>query len=351
MAGASARREVYIIYLIGRSKEATTLLLRLRGGHSLRSRKFSRPESRDFVSLPRRPSFKKDRQSRRSVLLLLAHQLLQDLLQRGDEVLAVDGAAAEAEVEPVALVGALEGEDVRLAEGARLPATPAEVVATHPEAGDALEELDHLLLRPRFEDLEKDRLRVDPQRLHRIAHPGRHLQQVEALGDDDAGLADGVGDLLVGVAVTFAEDPIPLGLLERRQVLALEVLDEGDLERLLVGDVELDDRHLEETGSQGRMVPALAGDDQMALVAFAAGVLADEQRLQQTLVADRRDEVVEVAHRRTRLGRVGLDLRQRDHLPDRGLVARRELVDEVMAVAHLDLLRQTLAAGCGLRHG
>src|ERR1044072_5573073 len=129
MAGASARREVYIIYLIGRSKEATTLLLRLRGGHSLRSRKFSRPESRDFVSWPCRPSFKKDPQSRLSVRLRLAHQLLQDLLQRGDEVLAVDGAAAEAEVEPVALVGALEGEDVRLSAAAPVAGFAAAGVA------------------------------------------------------------------------------------------------------------------------------------------------------------------------------------------------------------------------------
>ena len=48
---------------------------------------------------------------------------------------------------------------------------------------------------------------------------------------------------------------------------------------------------------------------------------------------------------------IGLDGGQRDHLPHRRLVPRRELLDEVGVVAHLDAHGKATALADGLRHG
>ena len=55
-----------------------------------------------------------------------------------------------------------------------------------------------------------------------------------------------------------------LGLFERRQVLALKVLDQRQLHDLGVVDFADDDRHLAQADLHGGVVAALAGDDLVA---------------------------------------------------------------------------------------
>ncbi len=73
-----------------------------------------------------------------------------------------------------------------------------------------------------------------------------------------------------------------LGFFEGRQVLALDVLDERELQHLGVVDVADDDRQLDDSGADGGLVTALAGDDLVALTA-----LADDQGLDNPLLGQR----------------------------------------------------------------
>src|SRR6185369_2994093 len=65
-------------------------------------------------------------------------------------------------------------------------------------------------------------------RLHGI----RQAEQAERVGDRRTALADAGGDLLLREPVGVDQVPVRLGLLERRQVLALDVLDDRELEAL-----------------------------------------------------------------------------------------------------------------------
>jgi hypothetical protein len=81
-------------------------------------------------------------------------------------------------------------------------------------------------------------------------------------------------------------------------------------------------------------------------------VLAHQDRLEHALVADRCDEIGEVAHIRSRLIRIRAQAGQRQKAPDSRFVATRQLVDEMGAVAHLDPQREaSLGRRSGFRHG
>ena len=79
----------------------------------------------------------------------------------------------------------------------------------------------------------------------------------------------------------------------------------------------------------GGVVAAFAGDD---LIARAA--LADDQRLDDPLFGDRRDELGQVAHGLARLIGVGVDQVDRHHPADRRGRRRRQGFDVVRVVAH-----------------
>src|SRR6185436_6665641 len=104
-------------------------------------------------------------------------------------------------------------------------------------------------------------------------------------------------DLLVRVRVLLLERRVAFGLFDRRQVFALEVLDERDLEELVVRDRHLDTGHLVEARFERGAEPALAGDDREAPVVARA----DEDRLEHPLVGDRRAQSLEIAERAARL--------------------------------------------------
>ena len=108
-------------------------------------------------------------------------------------------------------------------------------------------------------------------------------------------------------------------LVERREVLALEVLDDGDLERRVVVDLldhgrdRLESRHLRGAPS------ALAGDELVA----AALDGTDEDRLQDAVLLDARRELGErrLVEGQARLVRIRLDAPDR-HLADAGRARR-----------------------------
>ena len=92
------------------------------------------------------------------------------------------------------------------------------------------------------------------------------------------------------------------GFIERREVLALEVLDDGDLERRVVIDLFDHGRHGLQAGPAGGPPAALAGDE---LVATAlAGT--DQDRLEDAMLADRGREVVQGGFVQRRAGLVGI---------------------------------------------
>ena len=83
------------------------------------------------------------------------------------------------------------------------------------------------------------------------------------------------------------------GLLDRVEVRALEVLDEGQLELLPIGELADDRRDALEAGEPGRPEPALAGDELVAVEG-----LGDEDRLEDAVLADARREGLELGRRR-----------------------------------------------------
>ena len=100
-----------------------------------------------------------------------------------------------------------------------------------------------------------------------------------------------LAEVLVGVAAAVAEAVQRLGFFERGQVLALDVLDQRQLQHLGLVDVADDHRQLGDAGTNRRLVAALASDD---LVAGAA--LPDDQRLDDPFLGQRGDQVGQVAH-------------------------------------------------------
>jgi len=75
------------------------------------------------------------------------------------------------------------------------------------------------------------------------------------------------------------QSPVGAGLLDRRQILSLKVLDQHDL--LLLDSVQIahHDRYLAESGQASSRQSTMASDDHTAR--------CDEKRLQYTLSADR----------------------------------------------------------------
>jgi hypothetical protein len=83
----------------------------------------------------------------------------------------------------------------------------------------------------------------------------------------------------------FHQAAIALGLLERGEILALDVLDEGDLEGVAIVELLDDDRHFMKLRELRGAPAPLAGDDLVGVGSL--GMAAHEERLQHALLADR----------------------------------------------------------------
>jgi hypothetical protein len=130
-------------------------------------------------------------------------------------------------------------------------------------------------------------------------------------------------------------------LFERGQVLALEVLDQRDLDDFVVVDLADDDRDVAKADLHGRLVAPLAGDD-----LEPGSTLADDDRLDDALLGDRRHELRQVPHDLPGLIRIGIDLVDR-HDPANGSPrGAGQRLDVVLVVPHPDGFGKT-----SLRHG
>ena len=112
-------------------------------------------------------------------------------------------------------------------------------------------------------------------------HAGRQVEEAESVRDRRSCATDAVRDFLLAEPELLDQLAVRLRGLERIEILALEVLDEGDLELLAVGELADDRRDAFETGRLGGTQPPLAGDELVAV-----DRLHDEDRLEDAVLGD-----------------------------------------------------------------
>src|SRR5437773_200921 len=137
--------------------------------------------------------------------------------------------------------------------------------------------------------------------LHRIGK----AEQPERVRDRRPALPDPLGELVLREPVLVEQLAVGLGLLERGQVLALHVLDQGELEAVLGAGLAHDHREPLEAGAHRRAQPPLAGAQLVA-----PRDAAHDQGLEEPVAADRVGELAErlVVEVPARLLGVGHDL-------------------------------------------
>ncbi len=178
-----------------------------------------------------------------------------------------------------------------------------------------------------------------------VLHLGGQLQQAQRIGHGGATLADALPDGLMRQAEALAQAAVRLGLFDGVEIGALQILDQGELQHLLVAvDLAHHDRHLGQAGALRRAPATLAGDDHEALA-----VRRHDQRLHDALDADRLRElrqagVVEVG---SRLIAVRLEVAHRNRVEAEslGLEERIEAAAEAASARrHAALFRYSWAS-------
>ncbi len=114
-------------------------------------------------------------------------------------------------------------------------------------------------------------------------------EQPERVGDRGALLADPLGDLLLGQAQIVDQRLEGGRLLDGVQLLALEVLDEGQLQQPVVRDLLHDRRDLEQPRDLGRP-PAALPRDQLVLPPLDR---PDDHRLEHPVLLHRRRQLLQ----------------------------------------------------------
>jgi hypothetical protein len=107
--------------------------------------------------------------------------------------------------------------------------------------------------------------RIQPSRRQELAHVAREAQEPQRVGHGRAVLADATRHLLLREPELLVEALVGLRLLQRQQLLALDVLDQRQLQQPLVGHVAHHHRHGGEARFARGTPAALAGDDLVAL--------------------------------------------------------------------------------------
>src|SRR6185437_9712146 len=118
------------------------------------------------------------------------------------------------------------------------------------------------------------------------------LQETKRIGEVAAALADDLGEILLRVAVAVHKQLVALAFLDCVQVLALDVLDDGDLDRLLVRQRADDHWHFVQSGELSGPPAPLAGDDLEGLRVH--GRRPDHERLHKPALADRAGKLLEL---------------------------------------------------------
>lgn len=111
------------------------------------------------------------------------------------------------------------------------------------------------------------------------------LQKAQCIGHSRSALAKLASELFLTETELFAQVVHGEGFFDRVQVLALQVLDEGDRERLLVGEVAHKDRHFAQPCQSAGPPASFTGDD-LILLRFGAAHGPHQQRLQHALCPD-----------------------------------------------------------------
>ena len=102
---------------------------------------------------------------------------------------------------------------------------------------------------------------VQPARPDMFLDPIGQRLQPQCIGNVAAALADHAGNVVLAVAEIADQRTVALRLLERIKIGALHILDDRKLQRLLVGRLDDDDRHLVQPGTLRRAPAPLASDD------------------------------------------------------------------------------------------
>ena len=126
---------------------------------------------------------------------------------------------------------------------------------------------------------------------HEALHVGRKLEQPHQVGDVRAALAQALGQPLLGVAEAVHQLAVARRLLDRVEIGALDVLDDGDLEDLVIGQIAHHHGQLVEPRHPRRPPAPLARHDLVHRGVARRG--PHEQRLDHALGADRGGEVRE----------------------------------------------------------
>ena len=156
---------------------------------------------------------------------------------------------------------------------------------------------------------------ADAPALQRREHLGGQFQQPQPVCHLRPRAADAVRRLLLGHPEVVDQPPVGARLLDRAQVLALDVLDQRQLQLVAVGRLAHGDRHARQARGGRGAQPPLAGDQPVAHGAgLAARQLRHQQRLDHSVLAHRLRQLLErrVVHLRARLVRIRLDLHDRD---------------------------------------
>ncbi len=181
---------------------------------------------------------------------------------------------------------------------------------------------------------------------HRL-HFGRELQQSEQIRNRRPIAADQPRDLAVRQLELRRESLVARGLVDRREVVTLQILDERERQQRLVVDVFHDGRNLRPAEPR-RCAPAPLARDQLE----PAVPRPHQDGLQQSRRLDRRDQLVErpFVHSRTRLKRIGPHARHRQ-LAERarrlGLLARRRAEQRLEPAAKPPGLAHVATSGSG----
>ncbi len=128
-----------------------------------------------------------------------------------------------------------------------------------------------------------------------LLHVGGELEQADRLGDGRLTHLHGQGDLALAHACAIGERLVALGLLDRVQVGALQVLHQSDFEGGTVVDIQDTDGKGPNPDRQRGPVAPLSADD-LVLVAEAGGRRdgADHQRLEQAVGHDALAQLLQI---------------------------------------------------------
>ena len=126
--------------------------------------------------------------------------------------------------------------------------------------------------------------------IHHLLHLIRKLKQTQGIGNRRARFRDALSKFLLRHGTAFDEVAIGARLFNDIEVSALNVLNKGKLKaRDVIGIITHHNRHIFETGSTGRLIAPLTGNNLITLSVFA-----HHDRLNDANLFDRGTQLIEI---------------------------------------------------------